>query len=483
MDFEDEHWGFKRSGPRPRARVFSNSNDENAHNLTAWRDGVAATHARDPAGMAKALVVARGGASPIGRSGKPRRDAISKAVLKLRDDRQAWRRLRTSRERWAGFGDEAEPAAEWQPHGVDLLSYMWARDPQALALAARAWRESCGASRKWWSSPFLGRGLEGFVQVSTPLSHALLAHHPELQPHAGLNDRAPAIPIEESARGPELQALGDILAEVARASIESMWSFELSAREKRARGEIVWARGGSGWGLDWARAWEGRNSTAAADGAELHGMPRGAERAVDAIMAEASALSPEEGAAAAARLALSLQETELGALSVRALRAWASTDPRGELDLPLGAHDWMEPRLVARFPVTDDQLARFLAGPGSNWSAPAYFERGGDLRTGAPAWSYKHEAWRWQGPAAHPGLGDWTALEWMLLMGRPEAARRACSLGAKLHPSFETALAAAGRWNFTTPIEEALVLAEACRISETLARPEPLAAARPSPRL
>lgn len=305
------------------------------------------------------------------------------------------------------------------------------------------------------------------------MRRALNAHRPQLD----FNPQRRAIDaVPESERGPELQALETIFTETARACIESLGRVADSERKSREEGKTVWARGGNYWGLDWTRHVQAPDFAFKDESARAASLPKTeltcSQRAVDAILADALALSPLDACAAAARLALNLQDTQQGALSLHALSSLLAGNAEVDWGHLFDPHDWMEPRLVARFACSDDQLARFLAGPGSSWSAPALTGSMGELYPTAPAWSHRHESWRHIKKGTSPVLDDWTVLEWMLIMGRPEAALRACQLGAQLRPSFERAVGTALRWSFQTPQHEVQAFTEACRIAESIQRPD-----------
>ena len=186
-------------------------------------------------------------------------------------------------------------------------------------------------------------------------------------------------------------------------------------------------------------------------------------------MAEALAQSPENGSHTARIIALSLSDHQGGGLCLRALGAIEADPLTRVLPIPFGPHDWMAPRIVARMPASDEKLARWLAEVGRHWSAPG-LDKGrlgssarAGISPGHPSWSYQADK---SAPPSPLGLDQWSMLEWMPLLGRSVATRRACQLGATLHPSFERAIGAPASWNFSTSRPEAIAIAEACRIAE-----------------
>lgn len=468
-DGDEDHFLF-RHGPASRDRRFVDGNDESPANREAWAAAIAATASGDAAAMAAALARVSGEVAPLSSKNKPRLNPLAKAVMRLRSNPAAWARLRRAHacSRF-GFGapdDLQLPDSEWLPESVDALDYMWAANPAALAGASTSWRQECERQGRWPSCPFLAEYWTGPIAIKSLFSHEArrLFHK-----HLHILGAPPPAPDTEDSRV-ERDALARILTQTALGCIQQLWSHELLAGQTRAAGGTVWARNQSVWGLDWLDShldWIPRSGRP--DSIRRTRQPDASARAVDEAMAEALAESPESGLRSARRMALSLSEHHDGDLALRALSA-LEADPRARaLPLPFGAHDWMPPQIVSRVPASDDKLARWLAEVGRYWSAPGHasFDMGIGPRSAiapaAPKWS--HQAHRFATPPPF-GMDSWTMLEWMPLLGRPLAARRACQLGAALHPQYEQAIAAPTAWSFSTTRAEVAAIAEACRLAE-----------------
>jgi hypothetical protein len=486
MSYDDDEYMFQPAKPRGE-RIFGTYDNQHhtLANINFWKGAIDATSSGDAAGMAHALYLVQGCVEPTNGKNKPRRNALAKAIFRLKTDPDAWSRLRRAT-RYQPFLDESDAAvsdADWMPSKVDLISYMWAANPTALGQASRAWRLSCQDSKKWWSCPFLTRAWNG------PISPLSLIHHEAKRlfgrpdsDRGGDNhwpDPAPDTPDSSTER----EALKRILTETARACIEQLWSSVDKDCQSRAKGKTVWGRGDGHWGLAWLYPhldWSEPNGSKRTVG--LIRQPDASALAVDDAMAEAFAYSDQAGSAMARKLSLTLFDHNNGALAIRAMSRLDAHPTARALPLPFERHDWIAPRVLAKMNIDDDALGVWLAEVGAHWSAPGLAEtsmtRQSGITSGHPAWSHRTVG---LGKANQPwGLDDWSLLEWITLLNRPMAARRACQLGADLHPDFEKAVEGTEGWNFPISRPEALCVAQACRIAhETRLAPTPVSAPAP----
>lgn len=467
---DDEYYGFGQRARRKGPRFFLDSNHETASNMAAWRGAAAAAKSGDAAQTLLALREAKGSLLPLNSRGNPARNAAAKAILALQDDPAAWRRLReASYDGWRSSADAGREAERgWEPSSVSALDFLWAANPEGVARAAALWRQESLAEGKWWDSLFLARGWDGPVDLRRSLKAAVSRHFqpedrgqamsdPGQTPGAAAPAPLPNDPAERSA-------LARILTEVAKSCVDELWRHEQTAGEKRLKGETVWMRGGSEWGLRWF----GADVNVEADPLAPARAP--ITIAAQEMVAEGLAQGAEQAAFACRKVVLATQEASLGhKMAEPALRAWTNAYPNAPEGLPMLGSDWMPAErllsLCESAGVSEESLGRWLAGAGAAWSAPAGFDYRDALMAEKPFWGTQNAM---GGGRSLEGMSQWGPMEWAL-MSRPQAARAACVLGAKLAPGVEAVLEACQERANPRGVDfqQALAWAQACRLAES----------------
>jgi hypothetical protein len=462
--FEDEdHCSFGRPTRRAGPRLFLNANDDNERNLAAWKGAVLAARSGDARLIMGALNEARGSFLPLNARGTPARSPVAKAILALKEDPQAWRRLREACGR-SGLLDEnpAQEKKEWQPSCVDILDYLWAANPEGLALAAVAWRKECLTHSTWWDCPFLARPYEGPIDLRRALKSAVSRHFRAKEMQEEATARGSTLAKDPLGNdGTERTALARILTETALACVDQLWAHEEQARQLRLEGQTVWPRGGFEWGIRWFGADVNVESDPSA--------PPKTPVALSGAQAvqEGAALGPSQATLACRKMMLAVVERAAPRVAAApALRSWLDAYPNAAEGLPLRGSDWMPAATLFSIcdaaGASDDALGRWLAAAGAAWSSPAGFDHRERLVPDLPFWSSNRSSLK-----ATDQTRQWGPLEWAL-MTRPEAARRACLLGAKLAPGVEETLAASAAGDSARSIDlsQAMAWAEACRLAQ-----------------
>lgn len=468
--FEDDEGfgeGFGFSGyRRPRtSRVFTEARDDQPSNVQAWKAGIASIKAGDAEGMLRFLQKAKGSARLLNTRGGEARGPVAKAILALRDDAAAWRRLNDPNRRFnrSAPGEDSEPEI---PYGVWPIQVLWAAAPDGLARVARLWRQESLAEGKWWSSPFIYSGYEGPPEICRRLSSAANRRLDSENYRQDAFDEAE--PLEDNySDHSEKVAMAAILIETARACIDQLWAYEERAGALRLASERVWSRGGGEWGLRWHGA---IFNVELSPGAPPKTVTMAA--AMDSFR-EALAAGPSEAALACRKIVIGSNGSGIGGdIQVAALAAWIKAFPDDACGLPFAAGDWLPAKLLLslcdRAEVSNEALGRWLARDGRQWSTPACLARSGELKEAAPLWA--------GGPASQNGVAlegswaPWTPLEWAILE-RPEAALLACKEGAVIDSGVEALLLsqANGSGRNSAGFSQAHAVAEACRISELCA--------------
>lgn len=453
---------FHALSSRRNTRIFFQPSDDGPLNVDNWKSGIKALRDHDPAAACHAITHARGDVEAMSRRGTPRDNPLAKAILALKANPDAWSRLREATESRSFPMDPPVSDADWTPCHVNIIAFLWAANPSLLAQASKLWRMEREKDQKWWSCPLLGQnGYDGRTDLRHALSPALSRLFPA---HPASLDEVHAPPPLH--RPGEREAMADILTEAAKACILQLFPHERRASEHRAKGELVYSRGGSEWGLRWFGA--GVNLATPPDSLTP------TERAVCEIIAAAAKASPEQLDDTTRFCALALQ-SEPHELVRAAIHHWSilRANPTG---LPFGRNDWIEHSRMSHVAqacgLTDEALGSWLYETGRFWSYPATPDYKQILMPSTPSWHGSHHSAK--------DSKDWTLLEWCIF-SRPSAVRHACTLGARLADGFEqdfhrisaihvstASMAAAGNW------------IDACRLAEQIFTPAPSTAPRPT---
>lgn len=462
-DDDDFDCDSPRRGRPASPLVLSDFRHENPENIKAWRDGLASIKAGNVDGMLRFLSNAKGEARLINTRGGDSRGPIAKAILALREDPGAWRRL--GEMCWRSR--EESPT----PFSASPLQVLWAANPAGLASAARLWRQASSQNSKWWTSPFIGRGYEG----PPSLAHGMIdsAHRVFNLPDSyGRPSGIGGEPASAGGDSSERFAIFAILKETARACIEQLWPQAELSGAKRLAGETCWSRGGSDWGL----SWHGAMIELAPDPDRPAATPL--MSACMDLIGEGIAQGPEAADLACRKIIIGADGESLShSIESASLAAWARAESSADRGLPFLSSDWLPPRklfsLCDAAGVSDHGLARWLAIHGRGWSTPASFmapspQSECSINHAAPAWQ------GYQGSMRSAERLPWTPLEWALV-SRPQAAILACMQGAILADGAEDillALANAGGVG-AAAFGSAHAAAQACRVAE--ASPSPAA--------
>ncbi len=426
---------FSIARPQTSRRAFFDRNHDTPENLRAWREALRAAQREDPQALLDALLLARGVLSPKTRKGTLRDNACARLLDSLRDDEQAWGRLRLSS--GAHFGESHSPSADPLEFGVSITAAAWAISPSCMAAAAGVWlsRVAAGDSRIARDPPFLRRGLQGQISLCAGPAESL----------RDIRDRSGS-PPESDACGP--RALSDLLGFCLVGIL--LRSCERSSRLQAQKAERL------GFPSPVERQDFFSEMPMSEAGAPIGEFPSASSRAPEILWA----LRAPQGEDALRRLAADLLCVPLASIRSKAAELWLARDPAAPV--PFAALQAIPANELFSLPFSDEALAAFIAGAGASWRAPAQFSRF------HPRYPFLPDP----SPSRSDdslGMHRWGLLEWALVSGRERSALLAASLGASLDPDFERAVSERLAERSHAELAAGLLRgAEACRLSSSI---------------